>query len=134
MTPTIRQVALAALVLLGGCGRGGKVEDFTPPPAGARKALEAALTHWQSGGQPGAVPGTSPAVEVTDGKWRAGQKLKAFEVTGDEPVEGAGPRFFKVRLTPATGPVVETRYAVLGIDPLLVYRDEDYQKLSGTGR
>ena len=131
----MRHVATVLLIaVVVGCSGGGKVEDFTPPPANARKALEAALTHWQGGGQPGPVPNTSPVVEVTDSKWKAGQKLKAFEITGDEPPAGAGPRFFKVKLTPATGAAVETRYAVLGIDPLLVYRDEDYQKMSGIGR
>ena len=131
----LRQLALmVVLAVAAGCSRGGKVEDFTPAAANARKALESALGHWQGGGQPGAVPGTSPGVEVTDAKWKAGLKLKAYEITGEETPDGVGPRFFKVRLTPATGAAVETRYAVLGIDPLLVYRDEDYQKLSGTGR
>ena len=131
----LRQLALIlALAVAAGCSRGGKVEDFTPAAAIARKALESALGHWQGGGQPGAVPGTSPAVEVTDAKWKAGLKLKTYEITGEEPLDGVGPRFFKVRLTPTTGAAVETRYAVLGIDPLLVYRDEDYQKLSGTGK
>lgn len=117
-----------------GCSAGNKAEDFTPPTANARKALEAALTHWQGGGQPGAVPNTSPVVEVTDSKWKSGQKLKSFEITGDEPPAGVGPRFFTVKLIPPTGATVETKYAVLGIDPLLVYRDEDYQKLSGMGK
>ena len=131
----MRYVAMVFVIVVAvGCTGGGKVEDFTPPPANARKALEAALTHWQGGGQPGAVPNTTPVVEVTDSKWKSGQKLKSFEITGDEPPTGPGPRFFAVKLTPPTGAVVETRYAVLGIDPLLVYRDEDYQKMSGIGR
>ena len=128
-------VAVVGLALAAGCsGGGGKAEDFTPAEANGRKALEAALNHWQGGGQPGAVPNTSPVVEVTDTKWKGGQKLKSFEITGEEPPAGPGPRFFKVRLVPPTGAAVDTRYAVLGIDPLLVYRDEDYQKLSGTGK
>lgn len=128
-------VLMAGLSAVAGCsGGGGRVEDFTPAEGNARKAVEAALTHWQGGGQPGTIPNTKPAVEVTDGKWRGGQKLKTFEITGEEPPAGTGPRFFKVRLTPPTGAAVETKYAVFGIDPLLVYRDEDYQKLSGTGR
>lgn len=126
-------LALAGLSAVG-CGGGGKVEDFTPAEANARKALEAALTHWQNGGQSGTIPDTKPVVEVTDSKWKGGQKLKSFEITGEEPSAGVGPRIFAVRLTPPSGAVVETKYAVLGIDPLLVYRDEDYQKLSGTGK
>ena len=33
-----------------------------------------------------------------------------------------------------TSPARETKYAVFGIDPLLIYRDEDFQKLSGAGK
>jgi hypothetical protein len=117
-----------------GCSGGGRVEDFTPAEANARKALVAALDHWQGGGQSGAIPNTSPAVQVTDARWKGGQKIKSYEIVGAEPPAGTGPRWFKVRLVPASGEAVETKYAVLGIDPLLVYRDEDYQKLSGMGR
>jgi hypothetical protein len=130
---TIRALALAGgLALLAGCSKGGRVEDFTPPADNARKALEAALNHWKAGHSPGTVPGTAPAVEATDSKWRAGQKLADYEVLGEDPA-GPGPRTFKVRLTPAKGPPQEVRYMVLGIDPLLVYREDDFKKLSGTG-
>jgi hypothetical protein len=124
------------LLVTFGCSSEGKVEDFTPSEGNARKALEAALNHWQSGGQPGTVPNCSPVVEVTDGKWKSGQLLKSYEIHPEvKPAEpGPGPRFFKVRLTPPKGTVVETNYAVLGINPLLVYRDEDYQKMSGVGK
>jgi hypothetical protein len=136
MQRTTRRHLLAAaaggLLALAGCSKGGRVEDFTPPTDGARKALEAALKHWQGGHPPGAVPGTSPAVEVVDSKWKAGQQLKAFEIVKDEPA-AQGPRFFTVRLTLAKGPPVEVRYAVLGIDPIWVYRDDDFKKMSGSG-
>lgn len=116
-----------------GCARQGmKTEDFTPPSDKARKALEAALNHWQSGKQPGTVPGTTPTVEVVDSKWKGGQKLKNYEILGEEP--GTEPRFFKVRLTPGQGPPQEVRYVVFGIEPLHVYREEDYKSLSGAGK
>lgn len=135
MKPIIRLLVVAVpLLAAAGCSSGKQVSDFTPPEANARKALEAALNHWKGGGQPGDVPGTSPLVQVTDSKWKAGQQLTAYEITGEEPVAGAGPRMFKVRLTPGKGEPVDTKYAVIGIDPLLVYRDEDFQKLSGTGK
>jgi hypothetical protein len=116
-----------------GCSREGKkTEDFIPPADKARQALEAALNHWKSGQQPGKVPNTTPTVEVLDSKWKGGQKLKDYEILGEEP--GAEPRFFKVRLTLATGAPQEVRYAVVGIDPLWVYREEDYKSLSGVGK
>jgi hypothetical protein len=127
------QFLAGALILLSACSRQGtKTEDFIPPADKARQALEAALNHWQGGNAPGKVPGTTPAVEVQDSRWQAGQKLKSYEILGEET--GTEPRFFKVRLTPAQGAPVETRYAVFGIDPLHVFREEDYQKLSGMGK
>ena len=125
-------VATAGLVCLAGCSKGGRVEDFTPPTDNARKAVEAALAHWQAGHPPGTIPGTAPPVEVLDSKWKAGQQLKAFEVLGED-TPGPGPRYFKVRLTPAKGSPQEVRYVVVGIDPLWVYREDDYKKMAGTG-
>ncbi len=127
-------LTVAALGVALGCSTSGKVEDFTPNEGNARKALVSALDHWKSGGQPGAVPNTTPPVEVTDSKWKSGQSLKSYEILGEEPPADPGPRMFKVRLTPAKGSPIETKYAVVGIDPLLVFRDEDFQKLSGTGK
>lgn len=125
----------AFVVLASGCGRGGgKVEDFTPTADKGRKALEAALGHWKEGGKPGAVPNTAPKVEATDAKWSAGLKITAFEILGEEPGDGSAAKIFKVKLTPSTGSPVETTYAVLGIEPILVYRDEDYRRLSGAGK
>ena len=126
-------VLACGLALAAGCSRqGSKVEDFTPPSDKAQKALEAALNHWQSGHPPGTVPGTSPTVEVVDSKWKGGQQLKSYEILGEEG--GTEPRFFKVKLTLAKGPPQEAKYAVLGIDPLWVYREEDYKALSGAGK
>lgn len=123
---------MVGTLLLAGCSPGGKVEDFTPPADNARKALEAALGHWKSGNKPGTIPGITPVVEVLDSKWKAGQKITGYEVLGEDPA-GPGPRTFKVRLTPAQGAPVEVKYIVVGIDPLWVYRDEDFRKLSGSG-
>lgn len=121
-------LALAAV----GCGREGKVEDFAPSVRNARTALESALTHWQGGGAHGTVPNTKPAVEVLDSKWNAGQKLKSFEVLSADAPAG-GPTTFRVRLTFAQGTPQEVKYAVIGIDPLWVYSDDEFQKLSGAG-
>lgn len=123
------------LLLLAGCSKGGKVEDFTPPSDKAQKALEAALTHLQAGHAPGTVPGTAPQVQLVDTKSKAGQ-IKGFEVIGEDSPksESSVPRYFKVRLIPAKGSPQEVRYVVVGIDPLWVYREEDYQSLSGMSK
>lgn len=136
MTNLSRRGLLAAgLLWLAGCGGGGgNVTDFTPPADRARAALTAALDHWKAGKPPGTVPGTAPVVEVTDTPWKNGQKLKGYEIVSETPpADGQGPRTFTVRLTLEKGPPVETQYMVLGIDPLLVYRKEDFAKLSGSG-
>jgi hypothetical protein len=125
-------LACALLAPLGCSRQGTKSQDFTPPADKARQALEAALNHWQSGKPPGTVPETSPTVEVVDSKWRGGQKLKSFEILAEE--SGTEPRFFKVRLTLTQGQPIEVRYAVVGIDPLWVYREEDFNALSGAGK
>lgn len=125
---------VAGLVVLAGCSKGSRVEDFTPAADNARQALGTALTHWQAGNPPGRVPGTKPPVEAVDSRWKAGQKLTGFEVIGEEPTAGNGPRFFKVRLTPAKGKPQEVRYAVIGIDPLWVYREDDLKQLEAMGK
>jgi len=127
-------LAVAASALPAGCSRtGSKDADFVPSPPSARKALESALKSWQSGKPPGTVEGaTAPKVQAVDSRWQAGQKLLAFEIVKEEQ-GGEGPRWLTVRLDVGKGPQ-EVRYAVFGIDPLLVYREEDYQKLSGMGK
>jgi hypothetical protein len=123
------------VLLLAGCSKGRKLEDFTPPSDKARQALEAALNHWKAGNPPGSIPGTSPAVEAVDAKWKAAPKdLQTFEILAEEPAADAAPRYFKVRLTPAKGVPQEVRYVVVGIDPLWVYREQDFNALSGTGK
>lgn len=135
MNTLMRSVVVGGLLAFAvGCSKGGNVSDFTPAADNARASLDNALKHWQSGGVPGAIPGTAPVVEVTDTKWQSGQKLKSYEILAEEPSSNTAARLFKVRLTPPTGAPIETTYAVLGIDPLLIYRDEDFKKLSGEGK
>jgi len=113
-------LAVAALALPAGCSRtGSKDSDFIPSSPSARKALESALKSWQSGKPPGSVEGvTAPKVQAVDSRWQAGQKLVAFEIVKEEQA-GDGPRWLTVRLDVGKGPQ-EVRYAVFGIDPLLV--------------
>ena len=131
---------IATLLLAGGllgCSQTGKKdEDFKPPTTKAREALEAALNHWKNGNPPGTVPGTKPAIEVVDSRWKAAPKqLQDYEIIGEEaPPSETSPRYFKVRLTMAKGPPQEVRYVVLGIDPLWVYSEKDFNNLEGTGK
>ena len=124
--------AVIALIGVIGCGQANKVEDFTPATNNARTALTAALEHWKAGKPLGTIPDTKPTVEVVDSQWRGGQKLKSYEIISEAPPpQGQGPRTFTVRLTLAQGAPIETQYMVVGIEPLWVYRKEDFAKLSG---
>lgn len=117
-----------------GCSK-KKSADFTPASGDGRAALEAGLRSWKDGRAPGMVAGASkPAVQAEDFEWRAGQKLMDYQILGDEPPVGLGPRTFTVRLTTGSGAPREVKYMVLGIDPMLVYRDADFAKLSGEGK
>ena len=107
-----------------GCGNG----SAAPPPGEvARAALEKALNTWREGGKPGRLEGMVPAVEVHDTPWSQGSRLGSYEIIREET--NAAERSFEVRLS-LTKPesVQDVKYYVLGQDPVMVFRDEDYQR------
>lgn len=120
------------LVFLSGCSRTRSEAEFLPAENKARLALETALKAWQDGKTMGLIESTKPAVQVIDNKWQAGQKLAGFEIL--EAETGPGPQWFKVKLNmKAPAGEMRVRYVVAGIDPLWVYREEDFKKAAGTG-
>jgi hypothetical protein len=113
------------------CGCGGKSEsDYVPSDETVQHALESALTAWKSGKSPGILEGTSPPVQVVDGQWQSGQKLKSFEILGEDEAEGA-PRWFAVKLILESGQEQNIHYVVVGQKPVWVFRDEDYNRTNG---
>jgi hypothetical protein len=123
----MRRVLGAALVIFAGCAEQPDVGRYYPPPERAQAALEAALASWQRGDPMGAVPGTgNPLIQVVDSKRSANQTLRGFMVLGVAP--GDGPREFTVRLHfDDSSEGVRARYVVFGVDPVWVYRREDYE-------
>src|SRR4029077_6422511 len=122
---------LCSLVLLGCTHKTN--EDFIPAPDNARSALEKALQSWKAGQPVGRVAGASkPGIEVVDSEWKSGKRLLDFTIIQEDSEHGNN-RSFTVRLTPAKGPPREVKYVIVGIDPLWIYRDTDFQKLSGAG-
>ncbi len=125
-----RPAILAALSLLlllgtGGCGT-GKSEGLPSDDVG-RRALEAALNVWREGGKTGPVAGMEPPVEVHDTPWSLGDRLSSYEIVGE--TKSAAEMRFTVRLSLAKPErVQEVQYYVLGRDPVMVFRDEDYQR------
>lgn len=132
-TPRKVGVFLVSVCLSGlasGCGvSGGDHQRFVPAPETARATITTALEAWRRGDPVGEIAGTKPLIFVTDAHRRSGQKLEQFEILGE--VSGATQRTYLVKVRFSNPEAEEKiRYAVLGIDPLWVYRHEDLELLA----
>ena len=117
--------ALAAVLLTAGCDRTQRHEDFVPSPDAARAAVEAYLRAWQAGDTAQTVPGTRPPVNVTDSLRAKGRTLTGYKILGEVPADA--PRCLGVQLSLGNPPEeVRERYVVVGIDPIWMYRYDDY--------
>ncbi|MFO0949716.1 MAG: hypothetical protein U0835_00910 [Isosphaeraceae bacterium] len=122
-----RAAGLAALLLPASAGCGSGVGEV-PSGQQARAALEAALTAWTRGAKPGTLPGSDPPVVVHDTPWAQGQSLASFQILREEEGSAAEKRF-TVRLTLAKPDrTAEVQYHVLGVGPVMVFRDEDFYR------
>ncbi len=125
-----RPLLISMLVLLvlttGGCGT--KTPNYTPSLETAEDAVRGGLDKWKVGEPPGELPGTHPLVHVTDGGRKPGQTLESYQILGE--THGASGRTIAVTLH-LNNPVevLKVRYIVLGIDPLFVFRQEDFDLL-----
>jgi hypothetical protein len=124
----VHWIVLAALLM--GCSRQDPYARYIPDEHAAESALKAGLEAWKDGSAVGPVPATSkPQVIIVD-SWRDKQrKLESYQILGEVP--GNTPRCYAVRLN-LTNPEAEerVRFVVLGIDPLWVYRYEDFQLIA----
>lgn len=116
------------LVLCSGCGSRKGNQDYTPSSQLATDTVCRALDAWKAGQPAGEVAGTSPVVYVTDGGRNPDQVLESFEILGE--TRGPAGRSFVVTLRLANpSEEIKTRYIVVGIDPLWVFRQEDFELL-----
>jgi hypothetical protein len=121
--------AVATVVCLVGCGRSNSAASFVPAEDVARQALTDAMTAWTSDGSMSLSRDDGTTVEVVDKHRRPGQSLATFEILGE--VSGIGGRSFEVKLELENPSQTEhVRYIVVGINPLWVFRQEDYELLS----
>jgi hypothetical protein len=126
-------LAVFGLVLCAssGCSRLRNELDILPNEDKARAALDVALSAWKDGQKVGTIQRDSQKIEVLERVWKSGKKLSAYEIVKAE--DKPGPRWFTVKLTLQGSQPQQVSYAVLGIDPLWVYREEDYNQMCGMG-
>jgi hypothetical protein len=123
------QLILGGWLCLVAIGCGGKsIESYKPKSDTARQAVTKALDAWKSGQALATIPGP-PAIDTFDARWRSGAKLEQYSI--EEEIKGQEHPQFKVRMKLAGKAEEAVEYIVVGIDPLLVFRKEDYQKATG---
>jgi hypothetical protein len=110
------------------CSEQSSIERYIPSDRASKGAIEQAFDAWKQGTAAGPVPGTSPVVHVTDNYRKPGEKLSGYRILGEVP--GDTPRCYAVQLTFDPPREERARFVVVGIDPLWVFRLEDYQLLS----
>lgn len=119
-------VAVMSLVALG-CS--DKTPNYTPRASVAQTAVERALDAWKAGLPVGEIPDTKPVIQVVDAGRKPGQTLSDYRILGE--ARGPSGRTFTVVLQLADpNAELKTQYIVVGIDPLWVFRREDYELLA----
>jgi hypothetical protein len=114
----------------GNCGgESAKTDRYVPAPEISRAAVEAVLADWKDGLAAGSIDRLAVMVNVVDQHRKPGQALAAFEILGETP--SAAGRCLVVRLKYDQPEGEETaRYVVIGIDPLWVFRQEDFELMN----
>ena len=125
-------LAILTLPCVSACSRSSSgYERYVPAAQAAQEALEQVLTAWKNGETLGPLKSKSSpiTIQVADNKRLTGQRLVDYELLGE--VSGEGPRTFVVRLKLEKPSAEEdVRYYLVGIDPLWVFRQEDYDALA----
>ena len=124
MRPLALLLPLIAPAALAGCGDGSAP---LPSTAASRQALQASLDAWKAGKPASTLSAEKPTIEVVDFEWKAGRVLADY-VIGDE-TPGQGTQTFSATLTLKGEPAAKSvQYMVLGLDPIRIYRDEDFNR------
>ena len=127
-----RFARLAAVLLAAGffgCARSG-ADRFTPAEDEATACVEAMLAAWRDGRPADSLADRLPAIRVADTVRKSGQNLVDFEVLSKSRASAAGWTYV-VRLQLDNPPGQErARFVVVGVDPIWVFRKEDYDMLS----
>ena len=114
-----------------GCGGSGEAK-YIPSEETAKDALTAALKAWQAGQPHGPVKSGAVPIDTYDARWQAGAQLERFEIVRNETLDNH--KAFIVNMKLADEPEEqEDTFLVIGKDPLMVFRKQDYNKASGVG-
>ncbi len=128
--PRPSRATVVLVLLLIGCGERPEVADgMIPDSPSARRAIDVAMASWKAGRPTGRVESTAPQVLVADTMRTAGQALDRYEILGDT-VSGKT-RDITVRvhlLHPEKTEIL--RFKIVGIDPVVVFREENYDMLA----
>lgn len=110
------------------CGCHDRTADFKPKPDVAESALHRALEAWGAGKTVGEIAGSKPLIHVTDTSRNPKQSLESFKILGETPSRSG--RTYAVELSlKHPDEQIKTEYIVVGIDPLWVFRREDFELL-----
>jgi hypothetical protein len=123
------------IAVIAGCGSGthattadNSTSQFVPSVSQAEAALRAVIESWKKDEPPGMIPGTSPAIHITDTFRKPDEKLVDYRILGEVPSERKRCIAVELRFKPERAE--RTRFLVVGIDPLWVFRQEDAENLA----
>lgn len=104
------------------------MDRYVPTVEAARAGLTLAMEGWLKGLTPADSGSDRPKIHVVDQTRRPDQKLVRYEILGEMPSEYA--RGFAVRVSYDGSEEPEiVRFSVVGIDPMWVFRQEDYDSI-----
>jgi hypothetical protein len=120
--------AAMACAIAVGCSSGNRPEQYIPSSDVAHAAVASMLEAWRNGVPAGPVK-DGASVQVADSHRTPNQNLVGYEILGETAMDSG--RRFVVRLELDNPPATQTaRYVVLGIDPLWVFRQEDFDMIA----
>ncbi len=120
--------AICCIVSVSVVGCHDRAADFKPSNELGKNALSRALEEWRAGKPAGEIAGTKPVIHITDNNRNPKQSLEEFKILGETP--GQSGRTYAVELSlKHPDEQIKTEYIVVGIDPLWVFRREDFELL-----
>jgi len=123
---------LLSILAIVASGCGDSEAKYIPSEETAKQALNVSLTAWRDGQPHGTITSWNIPIDVYDARWQAGTKLETFDVVREEMLEDR--KVFIVKMKVAGGKEEqEVTYLVIGNNPLMVFRKQDYDKASGLG-